>query len=211
MESRLSLVVPLRRFGDAKSRLATVLTDDERATLARACAESVLSCGLPAFVVCDDPETADFARSAGATPIVVSSRGLNPALAEALPLIRSAAGACHLMFAHADLPFGGDLTELANRPNLDGHDVVIVSDRHKDGSNVVIVGESFLDAWNFRYGPASFVAHHRLAVDLGARVTVVDHPRLSIDLDTPDDLNDPRVASFVARFLGHDITEGRSA
>lgn len=211
MESTLSLVVPLRRFGDAKSRLATVLTDVERATLARACAESVLSCGLPTYVVCDDPETADFARSAGATPIVVASRGLNPALTEALPLIRAAAGACHLMFAHADLPFGGDLSELANQPNLDRHEVVIVPDRHNDGSNVVIVGEAILDAWKFCYGPASFVAHHRLAVDLGAHVTVIDHPRLSVDLDTPDDLIDPRVATFIARLLGHDITEGRPA
>ena len=47
---------------------------------------------------------------------------------------------------------------------------------------------------------------------------VYDHPdqvlrddALAHDLDTPDDLNDPRVASFVARLLGHDITEGRPA
>ena len=210
MSAPVSLVVPLRRLDEAKSRLAAVLTAPERVVLARACATSVLTCGLRAFVVCDDPDTADFGRRLGATPIMVSARGLNPALTEATPIVRAIDATAATMIAHADLPFGGDLMTLAEESDLADRDVVIVPDRHGDGTNVVIVGAGLIDAWVFAYGPGSFAAHHELARRLEARVTVVEHPRLNLDLDTADDLTDPRVVDFVATHLGRALAEERA-
>ncbi|MFM8563520.1 MAG: 2-phospho-L-lactate guanylyltransferase [Acidimicrobiia bacterium] len=210
MNAPVSLIVPLRRLDEAKSRLAGVLSTPERVVLARACATSVLTCGLRAFVVCDDPVTADFGRQLGATPIMVSARGLNPALAEATPIVRAIDPTAATMIAHADLPFGGDLLTLAGESDLDDRDVVVVPDRHGDGTNVVIVGPGLIDAWVFAYGPGSFAAHLELARRLEARVTVVDHPRLNLDLDTADDLADPRVGDFVATHLGRAFVEERA-
>src|SRR5262245_45394114 len=80
---RVAVLVPVKAFGEAKVRLAPALDAPARAALARRMAEQVLraACGLPAAVVCDDPEVAAWAGDNGARVIDERGRGLNGAVA----------------------------------------------------------------------------------------------------------------------------------
>ena len=85
------------------------------------------------------------------------------------------------LIAHGDLPRASNLATLCERAG-----VVVVPDRHGDGTNVLLVptGAGF----EFAYGPGSFAAHLAEAERLGLPVEVVHDDDLSWDIDTPEDL-----------------------
>ena len=205
MSKPVSLVVPVRAFDDAKSRLADVLSPRERRDLARACAERVIGSipGADVFVVCDDDEVARFANDLGATAIRVNVVGLNAALTAGVPQVRALAPHQPVIVAHADLPFIDRLRVIWDdiADDIDGRSLMIVPDRHRQGSNVVIIGSELLDRWRFAYGEHSFDAHRHQAQDLGVDAMVVDDELLSLDLDTPEDLEDPRIVALLDQLL----------
>ncbi len=103
-----------------------------------------------------------------------------------------------MVIAAGDLPFAHDL----GRPDelcgsrLDPDEVLIVGDRHGDGTNVI----SFTTATAVTpsYGPGSLQRHIELATAAGLRVRRVHDEALSWDIDTPDDLAVPgRLGSLV--------------
>jgi 2-phospho-L-lactate guanylyltransferase len=199
----LAVVVPVRAFDLGKSRLAELLTPAERRTLARAMAEVVVRPRGDArwFVVCDDDGIVDWANSRGATPVRVSASGLNPSLAEAAPTV-AAVEASHVVICHADLPLAGDLVDIVTAAIHDAPDSILVApDRHRDGSNVVVIPHHLFSRWEFRYGRGSFSAHGALAAELGSSAVVIDDPRLATDVDTVDDLD--LVRDFIASTLPH--------
>jgi 2-phospho-L-lactate guanylyltransferase len=201
----VSLVIPVRAFDDAKSRLAEVLSPRERRDLASACARRVIGSipGADVFVVCDDDEVARFAQDLGASAIRVDVDGLNAALTAGVPQVRTRRPMQPVIVAHADLPFVDRLRELWNSiaDDVDNHSLMIVPDRHRMGSNVVIIGCDVLDRWRFAYGERSFSAHLDQARDLGIEAIVIDDEMLSLDLDTPQDLDDPRVMGLLDQLL----------
>ena len=194
------VVVPIRSFGRAKSRLASVLDSDQRHTLARICAESVLMrAGVDrSVVVCDDPEVARWASDLGADVMRVESSGLNPSLQEAMPRIMATWKPCEVVVVHADLVFPDALQDLdVLFHGVEPTRVVVVPDRHRDGTNVLGLGSAVMEKWRFAYGPGSFDAHCEQARTLGVDLRIVEHPDLSVDLDTPEDLAIDRVRVFV--------------
>lgn len=213
----LAVVVPVRAFDLGKSRLADSFDAAERETLARAMAEIVVAPRHDTghdtghdtdwFVVCDDDGIAEWARGRNARPINVSARGLNAALDAARADVLTATSAAWIAIAHADLPLAHDLVDIVRtavetRFRDDEPDVVLIApDRHRDGSNVVVVPRQLLPRWEFRYGPGSFGAHLDLAHELGVAVTVIDHPHLTTDVDTVDDL--ALVRDFITATLPH--------
>ncbi len=205
MISPVSLVVPIRRFDDAKSRLAEVLSPGDRRQLAISCARGVLRSipGADVFVVCDDDEVAAFAHESGATAIVVDAEGLNASLTAALPRVIAERPDQPVLVAHADLPFGRRLGELWNDigADLPAESVVIVPDGRHDGSNVVVIGVAVLSAWRFAYGVGSFETHRAHARGLGIEPLVVDDELLSLDLDTPSDLENPLTLEVLDRLI----------
>ena len=102
--------------------------------------------------------------------------------------VMAADGYSRAIISHGDLPLATDLTWLADGP-VPG-EVVIVPDRHGDGTNVLSVPLPLPAGFRFRYGVGSAAAHREEAdtCRLPAR-TVVDE-RLGWDLDTPADLAD---------------------
>ncbi len=64
------VIVPIRSFDDAKSRLSDVLDPQERTSLVRSMAEQVVRAAhdLPVLIVSDDPEVIQWAESVGAEP-----------------------------------------------------------------------------------------------------------------------------------------------
>ncbi len=178
-----AVLVPVKDFRQAKVRLTPALEPGERAALARAMA-SVVVCAaapLPVWVVCDDREVAIWAEEAGASVLWRPGRGLNPAVTEGVATLGTL-GFDRVVVAHADLPRAAGLAALIEQPEA----VVIVPDRRRDGSNVLVVPPEA--GFRFRYGAGSFARHLAEAARLGLPVRVLQDERLSWDVDLPDDL-----------------------
>jgi len=177
-----AVLVPVKRFTEAKVRLAAALAPDARAALAREMADAVLSAArpLPVAVVCDDVEVAQWARSRLALVVWEPGRGLNGAVESGVAQL-GLAGVTRVVVAHGDLPRAAGLARIAP-----GDGVVLVPDLRRDGTNVAVVPTAA--GFRFSYGPGSFERHREEAHRLGLGVEVVDDPLLAFDVDWPDDL-----------------------
>jgi 2-phospho-L-lactate guanylyltransferase len=181
-------LVPVKSLREAKRRLSPRLDPRQRADLARTMAEIVLdaTAGVPSAVVCDDEEVADWARSRGAAVVWTPGLGLNGALDFAVTRA-AGAGIERVVIVHADLPFARDLARFAvvEAPG----EVVLVPDRHSDGTNVLAMDPR--EAIPLGYGAGSFERHRRAAQAAGLPVRVIRDEALSWDVDGPDDLTPP--------------------
>lgn len=179
----VAVLIPIKRFDDAKLRLAPALDAADRAALARTMAECVLRAAapLPITVVCDDPGVAEWAEAAGVQVLWTAELGLNGAVGKGVAHLATE-GFGRVVVAHADLLFAtpGSLCELPQEG------VVLVPDRHDDGTNVASVPADAGFPWS--YGPGSFGRHRRAAIDLGLGPTIVRDRDLGWDVDTPADL-----------------------
>ena len=176
------VLVPVKAFGEAKMRLSGVLTPPERAMLARKLAERVLSAArpLPVAVVCDDSEVARWAEGLGAHVLSEPGVGLNAAVATALSQLTSK-GYCRVVVAHGDLPLVTNLAWLA-----DEEGIVLVPDRHLDGTNVISLPAGC--GFRFSYGPGSFARHQTEAERTGLPWKAVRDDSLAWDVDLPADM-----------------------
>lgn len=181
------LLVPVKRFGDAKARLGTVLDGLDRARLAQWMADRVLTAAgeIPAFVACDDEGVAQWAEGRGATVLWRPGVGLNAAVNTGIAEL-ARHGASHVVVAHGDLPVAPGFAHLVH-PGV----LTLVPDRHDDGTNVAVVPVA--TAFELSYGPGSFRRHLAAALEAGLRVEVRRDPLLAVDVDTPDDLAHPIV------------------
>ena len=205
-----ALVVPLRNFSTAKTRLSESMSGSDRTTLARVCAEGVIERHVPCdrIVVCDSDEIETWSNGLGVEAIRVTSTGLNASLEEALTSIRFRHPDADLVIAHGDIiePSGLDdvitgrkyVSGPGNPPHHESlPNVVIVPDRRRDGTNVLRLDQEALENWTFEYGPGSFEKHLRQALSRGLRVDIHLDDGLALDVDVPEDLTHPRVRSFL--------------
>jgi len=211
---RVAVLIPVKAFRVAKGRLAGALSPSERVELARSMAGAVVAAGSPrpVHIVCDDEEVADWADSVGATVIWKPGRGLNAAVSEGVAEL-GAAGFHRVIVAHADLPhaIGFDaVTDIltpsretliadprddaaldapSHSPGAAHNAVVLVPDRHDDGTNVISLPTG--TGFRFEYGPGSCARHRAEAQRLELPVIVVRDARLGWDVDRPADLEPP--------------------
>jgi len=179
------VLVPVKAFGRAKVRLAEVLDGPARAALAREMADRVLTAAAPrpVAVVCDDDGVAAWAESRGARVLWRPGLGLNGAVSDAVATL-AGEGVDRVLVTHADLPLVTGYDELAVDEGI-----VLVPDRHEDGTNVVSIPAGC--GFGFAYGPGSFARHCAEAERLGLGLTVLRSPRLTWDVDVPADLDLP--------------------
>jgi len=177
-----AVLIPVKAFGQAKRRLHLALGDPERAALARAMADRVVSAAhpLPVAVVCDDTEVAEWARARGALVVWEPGRGLNGAVQAGVEHL-TAGGVSQITVAHADLPRASDLARVG-----DGPGITLVPDRYGNGTNVIALPADA--GFRFSYGPGSFARHRAEADRLGLPVRVLDRPDLAWDIDEPGDV-----------------------
>jgi len=193
----------MKAFALAKLRLSAVLSNHERAELARAMATVVIKAAEPleAHVVCDDEEVAAFAESLGATVEWAAEHNLNGAVQHASDTLGKR-GIQRIIVCHADLPFAQDLLSLAEAESTE---VLLVTDRHCQGTNVLSVPTG--TAFTFSYGPGSFVRHQQQAQRCELTARVVDSDALSWDVDEPEDLQVPAdFSAFSPLLAGGKIT-----
>jgi 2-phospho-L-lactate guanylyltransferase len=191
----VAVLIPVKRFGDAKARLAPLLRPDERAEVARWLAARVVDAAhpLPVFVACDDDAVASWAEERGATVLWTPGVGLNGAVDSSRTTI-GGKGFDHLVVAHSDLALATALHTCAVAGT-----VTLVPDGRGDGTNVLSspVGAPITAA----YGPRSFDAHLTQALATGLPVEVRRDPRLALDVDTPAQLTHPAVAKELPAWL----------
>jgi 2-phospho-L-lactate guanylyltransferase len=183
-----------------------VLSADQRQRLAEKCAERVLTySGFErTLVVCDDPAVAQWAQLLGIGVLVVASEGLNASLQEALEVLLDESPPSEVVIVHGDLAFPESLVALDQLAPLDfdtSKRIFIIPDRHGQGTNVLGVGSGLLRHWRFAYGEKSFQAHCDQAQLLSAKLDIIHHADLGVDIDTPDDLQDERVRNVVISHL----------
>ena len=185
MTAPASIVIPIKGLRTGKSRLADVLTEDNRLALNRHLARHTLSVVseivqiATVFVISPDPLVGKISAEFPVGFMVQKTEGLNAALDEAarqLPNRRT-------LYLAADLPHvnADDIRIL-----LDTADVSIAADSRGTGTNALCVpGPRTLE---FRYGPDSYRAHTDIATSSGYRITAIKRPGLAFDLDTKTDL-----------------------
>jgi len=190
----ICIIIPVKPFRRAKSRLSPVMSKPIRAVLARALLSRTLDtltmCPLQMphtiCVISRDMTALDIARRRGAISLVESESGLNAALNQAREWAL-ARGAQAVLILPSDLPLvtPADITamvDLAHEPQS----VVIAPDARGDGTNALLLRP--LDALNFAFGPQSFYEHCAQAETSHVALHIYRSPTVALDLDTPADL-----------------------
>lgn len=187
--STVAVVIPVKAFHHAKERLSDLLTPAERIVLAKYCADRVVDAArnFDVFVVCDDPDVAQWARNHKAKVVWQPEVGLNAAVRAGVEFARTH----HKQLAvvsHSDLPLATEFEHLISdqSPETLLSSITLVPDRHKDGTNVMVLPTNF--DFEFCYGKNSFQAHQEMAKKCGLSVRVVNDQSLAVDIDTADDL-----------------------
>jgi 2-phospho-L-lactate/phosphoenolpyruvate guanylyltransferase len=183
-------IVPVKRLGLAKQRLAPVLSRSERAELARTMLHDVLTtlCATPGLAgiiaVSGDPAVAGLATLFDARVVGdVMESGVNPAVQQGLNTLDASSAA---LVVPADVPFAtaADLqsviTELGQCP------MVLVPALSDGGTNTLAMRRPDLIAPSF--GGDSFARHQALARDAGLGCSIVRSEGLGRDIDDPNDL-----------------------
>lgn len=186
-------IVPVKPLRRGKSRLASALSEDERAALN----EELLGRTLKTLsslkeldkvlVVSRDPHALTIARNHGAKTVQEDGQPhLNTALARA-SVIAQVHATQGVLVLPVDLPLLTPddvlaLIDRATKPPV----VVIAPDRHHKGTNALLMVPA--GQIEFEFGEGSFQRHCERAIASGARLEVVELPSLGLDLDDPEDL-----------------------
>ncbi len=188
-------IVPVKPPHAAKTRLASVLSPHERATLARRLLADTLAATLAChalagtIVVGGDQALRAAATRSGAwaypDPLEDGRDALNAAVAHGCRRATER-GATAALILPADLPLlAPDVIARFLREAGDAS-VAIAPDRAGAGTNALLLRPPSVLAPAF--GPDSRARHQERARMHGLEIAVVYLPELSRDLDTPDDL-----------------------
>ena len=192
----MHLVVPIKRYADAKQRLAALVTPDRRRAVARAMAESLLLelatlSGLNEIVVAtSEPELRSIAKRHGFGVLIDDPHrpGLNHAVTTAVDIL-SRGGATDIGVVFSDLPlFTADEFSkvLAHHRQGQPRQMTMVTDRLGDGTNIRLCRPG--NSVPAGYGKASASRHRAWAEAAEVHVSVFPSKSLSLDLDHPEDI-----------------------
>lgn len=187
-------IVPVKPLRRGKSRLAGVLSEDERTDLNQRLLIHTLETltAIPeieqVLVISRDQAALALAREHGAR--TVQEQGapqLNMALTRATVVVKNYITR-GVLIVPADLPLISvqDIQAMLERAT-DPPVVVIAPDRHHQGTNALLICPVGLI--DYKFGPDSFHLHCERARQVGARLEVVDLPSLALDMDLPEDLD----------------------
>jgi 2-phospho-L-lactate guanylyltransferase len=184
-------IVPVKRFADAKQRLASVLEAGQRSQLAEAMFLDTLSHLRRSkridetIVVTAEPVVSRTARWLEFQVIEqeddegqsqAASAGIQAAIEH---------GADRIALLPADCPLL-DAAELDRHLGKVPRSVLIVPDRHGTGTNALLLSPP--DAIPPAFGPGSCARHAGLARAAGVAYAIEQIPSLALDLDTHSDL-----------------------
>lgn len=185
MTGRTGVVVPIRAFGAAHTRLADRLDRAQRSDLARLLADRVIAAAAsfsPVVVVSSAPEVRAWARERSL--LVIDDPGSLDTAAASGRAVLGDRGCTRVIVAHADLPRARTLAPVAHDG---GEPIVAIVPCHRDDGTPVLSVPTAVE-FDFAYGPGSFRRHAAEARRRGLAVRVVRDPDLAFDVDLPEDL-----------------------
>lgn len=185
-------ILPVKRFGEAKRRLAAGLDQDRRRALAAAMLGDVLEAIGAArrvertIVISGDPLARELAAGAGAEVLPDAKDEGHVAAALSGIARAEAEGARCVVLLPADCPLlePRELDHLLT--GVPAPYVAIVPDRHGEGTNALLLSPP--GAIRPAFGEGSRGRHEAAAREASAPFAVEELPSLALDLDTPADL-----------------------
>jgi 2-phospho-L-lactate guanylyltransferase len=191
---RTLAILPIKSFGAAKQRLAAELGGGARQALAQAMFSDVLAAlrhvaGIDAIAVVTADRTAESAALASRMMVLrdpeekgqsaAATTGVQYALSEGFERVLLVPGDAPLLDA-------AELAGLLTRAEEEQIGLVVVPDRHGEGTNALLLTPP--DAIEPSFGPGSRGRHVAAARDAGVTCVVDPLPSLTLDVDTPEDL-----------------------
>lgn len=186
------VVIPVKRFSNAKTRLGALLSAAERESLAQVMLNDVLaavrrSSRVSGVVVVSREVRARYmAERAGGMFLEESSAGLSIAIAQAGAWL-AARGEEGMLMLPGDVPLvGAAEIDRVIATQRDARAVTLVPDSEHDGTNALAVRP--VDVMPFAFGGGSFAKHCQAAEAAGVVPEVLHLPGLALDIDNPIDL-----------------------
>jgi len=186
-------IVPVKPLRRGKSRLAEVLSEEERLGLNSKLLTHTVDTlrEIPeieqVLVVSRDQAALSLARAHGARTVQENGAPeLNIALTRATIVAKQYATRGVLIIP-SDLPMISKedvsaMLEMIKEPPV----VVVAPDRKREGTNALLVCPVGLIEYD--YGPHSFERHCESAKEAGVRLEICELPSLALDMDVPEDL-----------------------
>ena len=189
---KATAVLPVKRFGAAKQRLAPGIGSTHRAELAAAMMADVLEAIGAArsiertIVVTSEPRAIELAAAAGAERVADPDEGGHSGAALAGIGRARALGADAVVLLPIDCPLlaARELEHLLT--GMPERYVAIVPDRHGTGTNALALAPA--GAIEPSFGEGSCARHVAAAREAGIPFGVEELPSLALDLDTPADI-----------------------
>ena len=182
-------LLPVKELSDANQRLSAAFTNEQRLEISRALVADALDlCEKTSFfrwlVVTSDSNVAQLAKSRGFEVVEDPGHGLNAALDAGIKHAMDA-GAKTATVLPVDVPLATseDVRDLLDTGAIS--DVALVPSHSDGGTNALYLSPA--NALQPRFGPMSLSAHVGDAERRGLRCSILDLPRLALDVDTPDD------------------------
>lgn len=190
---RTAAILPVKPFNDAKERLSTGLSPEQRQLMARAMVRDVFAALAQCreldgvVVISAEPTIAELAGDVATAVLAdertghsdAASRGVSWALDNEFERVVMIPGDCPLLDPR-------ELDDLLLRCQDDRIEFAIVPDRMGTGTNALVIQPPSAVAPAF--GPGSRARHVALGLAAGVRVAEIEVPTLALDLDTADDL-----------------------
>jgi 2-phospho-L-lactate guanylyltransferase len=194
------ILVPIKNLADAKRRLSSILTPEERFALAQTMCEDVLQTladwqsrtSVAVAVVTSDPFARDLAARFHFDVIADDNSGETSAIEMATSVCKER-GATSTLVVPADIPLI-DAVEL--QKIVDGAPpagAVLVPDAAVRGTNAA--WRSPADLFPLRFGNDSFLPHRAAAKATGLPCVMIELPSIARDVDRPEDLHELAAAS----------------
>ncbi|HEV3472318.1 MAG TPA: 2-phospho-L-lactate guanylyltransferase [Actinomycetota bacterium] len=181
-------ILPVKSLAEAKTRLGAAYGEEARVEIARALLSDALTLCATAdlltwLVVSDDPDVLASAARAGFSALGDPGPDLNAALRAGIAGAQEM-GATSVTIVPADVPLAwrGDIEDVLDTGATS--DVVVVPSGD-GGTNCLYLEPP--NALEPRFGPGSLAAHLAAAERVGLRCSLLNLPRLQLDIDTPED------------------------
>ena len=188
-----AVLIPVKDLTLAKQRMAGLLSQVERTTLARAMMDDVFAAvnaarGVDAvYVVSSDAQALARAQSLGWTVFPEDAQLSESRSVDYASRLCQERGVHALLRLPIDIPLiePGDIESLLNAA-VEGRSVIVVPSRDGQGTNALLRTPPSLFPSHF--GPGSLAKHLEEARKAGASTEVVRNPRIELDLDDEADL-----------------------
>ena len=191
----ISLVIPIKQLENAKQRLGTLLSAEERKVLFQAMVEDVLEAAISCdsvdevMITTNDTVVAELGAQYGARILPEPTEpGLIQAVTHAANTLTEE-GVNVMVFLPGDVPLVtvDELNVvLEGIGQSDENEMMIVPASDLGGSNCVVTSPP--NCMNFGFGEDSFRRHLGIARELGIEPSVARLPGIGLDVDTPQDL-----------------------